>query len=109
MVLAAALVALGSLGAPATGTPSFELVIDVNGVDELAVGATLLLAYGLFYCLPRGYALLGFGYAESLLLAFAAINVHHFIVDAFIWRLGRSDNNRAIVDSASRTPAPTPA
>jgi hypothetical protein len=27
----------------------------------------------------------------------AIINIHHFIVDAYIWRLGRGDSNRTIV------------
>lgn len=70
---------------------------------------SLLLGYVLFDPFPRLYVFAGFGPAESMMLVVAAINIHHFIVDAFIWRLGRSDNNRAIVDSASRTPTPTPA
>ena len=62
-------------------------------------GASLLLGYGLFYCMPRGYALAGFDLTESLLLSIAAINIHHFVVDAYIWRLGKSDSNRQVVDS----------
>ena len=32
---------------------------------------------------------------------------HHFVVDAFIWRLGKQDSNRAIVDSGqAAVPAP---
>jgi hypothetical protein len=61
--------------------------------------ACLLLAYALFNCLPRAYVLAGFSLTESVLLVTAAINLHHFIVDAYIWRLGRQDTNRAIVDS----------
>jgi hypothetical protein len=64
-------------------------------------GACLLLGYGLFNCLPRAYVLAGAGLTESLLLVTAAINLHHFIVDGFIWRLGRQDPNRAIVDSGA--------
>jgi hypothetical protein len=64
-------------------------------------GACLLLGYALFNCLPQAYAFAGFSLTESLLLVTAAINVHHFIVDAFIWRLGRQDTNRAIVDSGT--------
>ena len=56
------------------------------------------LGYALFYCLPRGYALAGFGLTESLLLAFAAINIHHFIVDAYIWRVSRDKRNMRIVE-----------
>jgi hypothetical protein len=59
---------------------------------------SVLLAYALFHLLPRGYVWAGFGYTESLLLVVAAINLHHFIVDGFIWRLGRGGSNRRIVD-----------
>jgi len=61
-------------------------------------GTSLVLAYGLFHLLPRGYAWAGFGYTESLLMVVAAINLHHFIVDGFIWRLARGSSNRRIVD-----------
>ena len=62
--------------------------------------------YALFYCLPHGYALAGFGLGESMLLVTAAINVHHFIVDGFIWRLGRSDTNARVVDAPRLAPEP---
>ena len=58
----------------------------------------LALGYGLFQCLPWAYAFSGFGHVESILLVAAAINVHHFIVDAYIWRLKKTDGNRKIVD-----------
>jgi hypothetical protein len=35
----------------------------------------------------------------------AMINIHHFIVDAFIWRLKKSDTNRGIVDSGETADA----
>ena len=87
---------------------------------RLLIGATYLalwfyamsvgLGYALFYCLPRGYALAGFGFTESMLLAFAAINIHHFIVDAFIWRVRRDRRNLRIVErgglAAPEAPAP---
>jgi len=38
-------------------------------------------------------------------LVVAVINIHHFIVDAFIWRLKKTDSNRKIVESASPVPA----
>ena len=68
-------------------------------------GLSLVLAYGLFHLLPRGYVWAGFGYTESLLLVVATINVHHFIVDGFIWRLGRGGSNRRIVDEGLATAA----
>ena len=60
--------------------------------------ACLALGYVLFQVWPYAYVLLGFGFAESVLLVIAAINVHHFVVDAFIWRL-RKDSNYAVVSA----------
>ncbi len=68
-------------------------------------GVSLVLGYALFNCLPFGYQLLGFGAAESVLLVIAAINIHHFIVDAYIWKLGRGDANRRVVESQPVSPA----
>ena len=42
----------------------------------------------------------GFGWAQSVVLVIAAINVHHFIVDAYIWRLRRDPNYRVVVSAA---------
>jgi hypothetical protein len=58
------------------------------------------LAWALFSVWPYAYVLLGFGLVESVLLTVATINVHHFIVDAYIWRL-RGDPNYQVVASAS--------
>lgn len=60
-------------------------------------GACLALGYALFQCLPRGFELMGFGAAESVLITVSAINLHHFIVDAYIWRLKRTDGNQKLV------------
>jgi hypothetical protein len=65
----------------------------------------LLLAYALFNCVPQAYVFAGFSLTESLLLVTAAINVHHFVVDGFIWRLARDVRNRSVVDSGLPTPA----
>ena len=62
-------------------------------------GMCLVLGYALFNCLPYGYRMLGFGAAESVLLVIAAINIHHFIVDGYIWKLGRGDANRRVVET----------
>ena len=64
-------------------------------------GASALLGYALFSCLPQAYVLAGFGMIESLVLVAAAINIHHFIVDAFIWRLRKGGDNRRIVDQGA--------
>jgi hypothetical protein len=66
-------------------------------------GLSLLLGYALFRILPQAYMGLGFGAVESLLLVTAMINVHHFVVDAYIWRVRRDGSNRRIVEAS---PAP---
>jgi hypothetical protein len=63
-------------------------------------GLCLVLGYALFQVLPLGYEAAGFGWAASSTLAIAAINIHHFIVDAYIWRL-RKDPNYKVVESAA--------
>jgi hypothetical protein len=64
-------------------------------------GLSLLLGYALFRLLPQAYLWVGFGAVESILLVIAMINVHHFVVDAFIWRVRRDDRNRRIVEGAA--------
>ncbi|MEE2665590.1 MAG: hypothetical protein VX681_15850 [Myxococcota bacterium] len=59
----------------------------------------LALAYALFHALPIGYTALGFGYSESVLLVVAMINIHHFIVDRYIWRVRNDPRNAAVVGS----------
>jgi hypothetical protein len=67
-------------------------------------GASVLLAYALFNLLPLGFVAAGFGKVESMLMVVAAINVHHFVVDAYIWRLKQGDRNRSIVDAGAAVP-----
>jgi hypothetical protein len=70
---------------------------------------SLALAYALFHCWPQAYRWLGFGSAESLLMCVAVINIHHFVVDAYVWRLQKGDSNRRIVEEALReSPAAVP-
>lgn len=66
---------------------------------------SLVLGYGLFHCWPEFYKLLGFGATESLLMVVAAINVHHFIVDAYIWRLRPGDSNQRVVEAPAASVA----
>jgi len=68
-------------------------------------GLSLVLGYGLFSCLPWGFVLAGFGMVESIALSVAAINIHHFVVDAYIWRLKSGDRNRTIVESSWKAAA----
>ena len=68
-------------------------------------GACIVLAYAMFNCLPLAYVFAGFGRVESVLLVVAAINLHHFIVDAYIWRLKKDDGNRRVMESGVPAPA----
>ncbi len=61
--------------------------------------ACLTLGYLLFQVWPFAYVLLGFGVAESMLMVAAVINLHHFIVDGYIWKL-RQAPNYGIVSAA---------
>jgi hypothetical protein len=59
--------------------------------------ACVALGYGLFQCWPRAYMLAGYGKVESMFMVMAAINIHHFIVDAYIWRIRKDPNYRTVV------------
>jgi hypothetical protein len=60
-------------------------------------GASLVLGYALFVLMPLLGKWAGFEYYDARLVVVALVNIHHFVVDAYIWRLGRGDSNRAIV------------
>jgi tetratricopeptide (TPR) repeat protein len=49
----------------------------------------------------------GFGYdlVISLLIVQAVVNVHHFVVDAIVWRAGGDDLPRALLGGNERAPA----
>jgi hypothetical protein len=57
------------------------------------------LGYALFELWPYAYAWAGYNFKKSALLITAAINIHHFVVDAFIWRLRRDPNYANVVDA----------
>ena len=59
--------------------------------------ASLALGYLLFYVWPFAFLAAGFPLSESLLLCAAVINIHHFIVDRYIWRLRKDPNYRVVV------------
>jgi hypothetical protein len=61
--------------------------------------ACVVLGYFLFQVWPYAYVAAGFGYAESMLLVTAVVNIHHFVVDAYIWRLRRDPNYRIVTDA----------
>jgi len=66
-------------------------------------GASLGLGYLLFQVWPHAGPLGGFAYAHTLLVVVAVINIHHFIVDAFIWRLRKDPNARVVAAAAPST------
>jgi hypothetical protein len=68
----------------------------VAGFYVLSVG----LGYALFVLLPAAGAAAGGAYGDSRLLAVALVNIHHFIVDARIWRLRGDDQVRRSVEGA---------
>jgi hypothetical protein len=68
-------------------------------------GACLLLGYALFQVWPYAYLAAGFGWAESVLLVTAVINIHHFTVDAYIWRLRRDPNYRVVTGAPAEAAA----
>lgn len=55
------------------------------------------LGYGLFQCWPRAFMWAGYGKVESVFMVIAAVNLHHFIVDAYIWRIRKDSNLRTVV------------
>jgi hypothetical protein len=65
--------------------------------------ACLALAYLLFNTWPYAFVAAGFGLVESTLLVVAVVNIHHFLVDAYIWRLRRDPNYRVV---SEELPAP---
>ena len=69
-------------------------------------GASLLLGFGLFNVLPQAYILAGFLPVESVMLVVAGINIHHFVVDAYVWRLKKTDSNRRIVEAVAPVDGP---
>jgi hypothetical protein len=62
-------------------------------------GACVVLAYVLFVLWPNMYVHAGFDPSLTPQLAVAVINIHHFIVDAYIWRLRKDPNYRTVVDT----------
>jgi hypothetical protein len=59
--------------------------------------ACVTLGYALFQCWPRAYMLAGYGAVQSAYMVIAAINIHHFIVDRYIWRIRKDRNYQTVV------------
>jgi hypothetical protein len=60
------------------------------------------LGGALFLGLPLLYSAAGFGGEKNMILVAAAVSIHHFVVDGFIWRSrksrGKSNAQQAVVD-----------
>jgi len=66
------------------------------------------LAYLLFNAWPYAFVAAGFGLVESALLVIAVVNIHHFLVDAYIWRLRKDPNYKVVSQEAPAAPAALP-
>ena len=49
-------------------------------------GVAFVISVVIFFVVPLGYIPLGFNATESFVMMTMVINLHHFIVDGFIWR-----------------------
>lgn len=67
-------------------------------------GYCVVLGYALFYCWPFAFQAAGAGLAESMMMVVATINVHHFVVDRYIWKLRGTSNSKTLVDQRSESP-----
>jgi hypothetical protein len=61
-------------------------------------GGCVALAYVLFVVWPDAWVALGYERMLTAQLVVAVINIHHFVVDAYIWRLRRDPNFRTVVE-----------
>ena len=83
------------------------LLLGVLGVyaesKAMIAGAFYLMCVGLAYLLvnvwPWAYVQLGFSLGEAVLMSVGVLSIHHFIVDAYIWKLKPGDSNRQVVAS----------
>jgi hypothetical protein len=63
-------------------------------------GMCLVLGYALFNVWPYAYVWAGFTLSESMLLVVVTINIHHFIVDRYIWRVSTGTNYKIVMSKA---------
>lgn len=61
-------------------------------------GLSIVLAYALFVLWPNFYESFGFEHRLTAEAVVATINIHHFIVDAYIWKLRKDAGNRSVVE-----------
>jgi hypothetical protein len=61
----------------------------------------LVLGYVLFNVWPFAYSWGGYSLQKAALLTTAAINIHHFVVDAYIWRLRKDPNYANVVEAVA--------
>jgi hypothetical protein len=63
-------------------------------------GLCIVAGYALFQCWPWAFVAAGYSMVASVIMVTAAINIHHFVVDAFIWKI-RADPNARVVGGAA--------
>jgi hypothetical protein len=71
-------------------------------------GVCVVAAWLLFVAWPDSFVAMGFDPALTPQLTVAVINIHHFIVDAYIWRLRKDPNYRTVVDARPEASTPAP-
>ena len=63
---------------------------------------SVVAGYLLFQAWPHASVLASLRFSQSFLVIVAIINIHHFIVDAYIWRLRRDPNYAVVTSEAGR-------
>ncbi len=61
--------------------------------------ACVAIGYVLFNLWPFAYSWAGYNVLKSSLMVAAAVNIHHFVVDAYIWRLRKDPNYANVMDA----------
>jgi hypothetical protein len=80
------------------------------GIIHIALfyGGCLMLAIVLFEIWPLLYDRQGFHPRMAGAVVFASVNIHHFVVDAFIWKIRKDSNSKVVGGTASEPPAVAP-
>jgi hypothetical protein len=69
---------------------------------------SFVLGYGLFIGLPTLYGAAGFRGQPTALMVAAAINIHHFVVDGYIWRSNKKGPRATVAQPTSGEHSPIP-
>lgn len=67
-------------------------------------GVSFVIAVVIFFVVPLGYVGLGFNATQSFVMMTMVINLHHFIVDGFIWRTRPATKKPELYTQPDRVP-----